>query len=40
MHVYSYLLQDKYREKREVCVSNSKLMALRIFHICVCVLNS
>ena len=27
-------------EKRRVCVSNSTSMVLRIFHICVCVLNS
>ena len=27
-------------EEREVCVSNSKSMVLRIFHVCVCALNS
>ena len=27
-------------EKREVRVSNSNSMVLRIFHVCVCVLNS
>ena len=27
-------------EKREVRASNSKSMVLRIFHVCVCVLNS
>ena len=29
-----------YCEKREVCVSNSKSMALRFPHVCVCVLSS
>ena len=36
MYVYSYLLQDKFCERREVCVSNSKSMVLRVVHVCVC----
>ena len=29
-YVYSYLSQDKFLQNRQVCVSNSKLMVLRI----------
>ena len=40
-HVYLYLYEETFlRKGRHVCVSNSNLMVLRLFHICVCALNS
>ena len=38
MHCISY--KRNFSEKGEICVSNSNSMMLRIFDVCVCVLNS
>ena len=39
-YMYYICYQRNSRERGEICVANSNAMVLRMFHVCVCVLNS